>query len=173
MKDYIKKMTSNLLLPSNTLSQSLAVWEHLIGPIYSWHAIIVITCNVGLGGELPAFVGYWDHFNTAFIRNGQHVAFILPLTNNNIITPFPHRLSFLQLFFYNIFEVSFAITTESSTDVCFLLYRPEDAWQALQNCENCLQTLNILFPKNYPSVWGQFLQFVLSHECQGTANHCR
>ena len=123
MKEYIEKMNSNLLVPSNTLSQSLVVWEHLIGPIYPWHAIIVITYNVGLSGELLTFAWYWDQFNTVFIRNGQHVVFILPLTNNNIITPFQHRFSFLQLLFYNIFGVSLVITTKSSTNVCFLLWK--------------------------------------------------
>ena len=123
MKEYIEKMNSNLLVPSNILSQSLVVWEHLIGPIYSWYAIIVITYNVGLGDELPTFVGYWDHFNTVLIRNGQHVAFILPLTNNNIIAPFLHRFSLLELLFYNSFGVSLAITTQSSTNICFLLWK--------------------------------------------------
>ena len=85
------------------------------------NAIIVNTYNVGLGGELPTFVEYRGHFNTVFIRNGQHVVFILPLTSNNIIAPFLHRFSFLQLLFYNISGVSLAITTESSTNVCFLL----------------------------------------------------
>ena len=119
-------MNSNLLVPSNTLSQSLVVWEHLIESIYSWHAIIVITYSVGLGGQLPTFVGYWDHFNTLFIRHGQHLLFILPLTNNNIIAPFPHRFSFLQLLFHNISGASLAITTASFTNVCFLLWKMLD-----------------------------------------------
>ena len=106
-----------------TFSISGIVWKHLIGPIYSWHTIIVIIYSSGLGGELPAFVGYWGHFNTVFIRNGQHVAFILPLTNNNIIAPFTHRFFFLQLLFNNAFGIYLAITMESSTNVCFCFER--------------------------------------------------
>ena len=77
--------------------------------------------DVGIGGEFPTFVGYWDHFKTAFIKNREHIALTLPLARNNIIAPFPHKFSFLQLLFYNLFGVFFAITTGSSTNVCFLL----------------------------------------------------
>ena len=163
MEKYITKINSNLLVPTNTISQSLVVWEHLIEPIYLWHPIIVITYSVGLGGKLPTFVGYWDHFNTVFIRNGQHVTFILPLTKNDIIASFPCRFSFFQLLFYNIFGISLTITTESFTNVCFLL------WKMLGKLYRIVK----IFPGNLSSIWGQLLQFVLSQGCQGTAKHCR
>ena len=169
MKEYIKKMNSNLLVPPNTLSQSLVVWKYLIGPIYFWHTIIVIMYSFALGGELPTLVGYWTILTLCLLEMVSTSRFSFHL----------QRTKSLLLFhadspFFDFLQCLWGLPCDHHGEFHKCMFSAlKDALQALQNCKNCLQTLNILFAGNLPSVWGQLRQFVLSHGCQDSANHCR
>ena len=171
--NYERIYQENELQSSGTIQytfQSLVVWEYLIWPIYSWHAITVTKYNVGLGVTCLCLLvtGTIPTLCLLEMVSISRLSFLLQTTTLSI------RFHTDSPFFNFFFTISLRFSLRSPRKIVQMyVFCFEKCWQALQNCKNCTKTLNILFTGNIPSVWGQLLRFVLSHGCHGTVNHFR
>ena len=124
--NYERIYQENELQSSGTIQctfKSLLVWEYLIWPIYSWHAITVTKYNVGLGVTCLCLL-VTETISTLCLLEMvsiSRLSFLLPTTTLSI--RFHTDSPFLNFFFTISLRFFLAITKENCTNVCFLLWK--------------------------------------------------